>query len=123
MGFARAWGAGGIVVVNLFAFRSTNPGALRTHRDDVIGPDNDGHLCGSTEGRRVIAAWGVHGRLYNRDRHVLQLLAGRSVECLGTTKDGHPKHPLYVPASMQPVPFAAPRPSPAVDAAKTGGTR
>ncbi len=25
------------------------------------------------------------------------------IHCLGLTKDGHPKHPLYVPADTKPV--------------------
>jgi hypothetical protein len=27
------------------------------------------------------------------------------VSCLGVTKAGHPKHPLYLPKGLQPIPF------------------
>jgi hypothetical protein len=85
-GFARSWTAGGILVLNLFALRATDPRQLRQHPDPV-GP--------------VVCAWGVHGVLADRDQRVLELLRARCVRplCLGTTKDGHPRHPLYVPGS------------------------
>src|SRR4051794_40545206 len=100
IGFSQSWGAGGIEVVNLFAFRATQPTALFAARNP-IGPQNDGHLIGSVTrpDRRVIAAWGCHGGRGGRDLRVLALLLrhGVHVECLGRTKDGHPRHPLYVP--------------------------
>lgn len=109
--FACDWGAGGVLIVNLFALRSTDPRALYSHPDPV-GPDNDTvitwHLSAMTEVvTPVIAAWGVHGELHGRGREVAALLAARRVplSCLGTTKDGHPKHPLYLPASATPTEF------------------
>lgn len=107
--FACNWGAGGVLVVNLFAVRSTDPRALYSH-PHPIGPDNDTviawHLSAMDEVvTPVIAAWGVHGAFGGRGRDVAGLLAARGVplSCLGTTKDGHPKHPLYLPASATPV--------------------
>jgi hypothetical protein len=113
IGYAKAWGAGGIVVVNLFAFRATDPNELK-RADDPIGPDNDYHIQQKArcrpdglrdDGRRVIAAWGCDGALRGRDRAVASLLAGRVIECLGVTKDGHPKHPLYLRSDATPIPF------------------
>lgn len=103
--FSRAWHCGGMIAVNLFGLRSTDPRALRTH-DSPVGPDNDRviswHL--SADGPLVgpvVAAWGVHGALNGRDQKMLQLLAehGRRVRCLGLTSKGHPRDPLYVPNS------------------------
>jgi hypothetical protein len=107
-GFARAWGCGGLVVVNAFALRATNPAALRTHPDPV-GPYNDTVLAtlGIREHGPVVVAWGVHATLHDRDKRVLALLRGAGVEpmCLGVTKDGHPRHPLYVRGATTPVPY------------------
>lgn len=103
-GFARAWGHGGLVMVNLFAFRSTDPRRLR-EAADPIGPENDATLRIMTEGRRVLLAWGVHGTLMGRDRAVIELLRDRELVTLGLTKDGHPRHPLYVPGATLPIPF------------------
>jgi hypothetical protein len=108
IGFARQWGYGSLSVVNLFAYRSALPAALARVADPV-GPDNDRHLraaCGRA--RDVVVAWGVHGRLLDRDRAVIELLARGRREpllCLGTTRDGHPRHPLYLPRDIRPQPL------------------
>lgn len=104
VGFARSWTAGGILVLNLFALRATDPKLLYGHADPV-GPDNDDviatHLAADEPVGPVIAAWGVHGVLGGRGERVASLLRARGARplCLGLTKDGHPRHPLYVPAS------------------------
>jgi hypothetical protein len=100
IGFARRWGFGAVRVANLFALRSTDPSALYTH-PEPIGEHNDRAILDACEGERtcVIAAWGVHGRRCgNRALTVVALLheVGRTIHCLGTTKDGDPRHPLYV---------------------------
>jgi hypothetical protein len=80
--------------VNLFAFRSTDPAALRSV-DDPIGTENDTFIIRHCESaKRVVAAWGTHGRLLKRDDEVLAFLA--RTFCLGVTNGGAPKHPLYL---------------------------
>ena len=97
MGFARRWGFQGLVVGNLFAWRATDPREL-CRVADPIGPDNDHHLKAmSGNADAVIAAWGEWGALRGRNEHVTGLLGG-VVEHLGLTKQGHPRHPLYVRA-------------------------
>jgi len=106
-GFAERERAGGLVVVNLFGFRSTDPKVLIHHRNPV-GSSNDGILLATVQNARlVIAAWGVPGRLHDRDRKILRLLAEHGVQpmCLDTTKDGMPKHPLYVKADQPLQPY------------------
>lgn len=102
--FAAAWGAGGLVVLNLFALRSTDPRALYAHPDPV-GPANDAVIWQATAGRQVVAAWGCHGAYRDRDLAVMNQLAHRPVECLKLTKDGHPGHPLYLRADSVPMPY------------------
>lgn len=103
LGFARSWGYGGLVVVNLFALRSTDPAALYTHADPV-GPDNDGHIDQVRASvPMMIAAWGAHGALRGRGAKVLDTLDMRH---LGLTKDGHPRHPLYLRGDARPMPFS-----------------
>jgi hypothetical protein len=107
IGFAKAWGFGGIAVRNIFALRATDPRELYKS-DDPVGPGNDEAIC-DLAGLcpLIVAAWGVHGGLRNRGRQVCELLAGAGAEvvCLGVTKDGHPKHPLYVAADAERMPF------------------
>ena len=104
-GFARAWGYAGMTVVNLFALRATDPARLRRARDP-IGWDNDRHIADAAAGGdALVVAWGAHGALGGRDRAVLALLAGRGAACLGMTRAGHPRHPLYLPRATQPRPL------------------
>jgi hypothetical protein len=96
----RAWdgGYGGLVVVNIFALRSTDPIALRT-ADDPIGPDNDHWIMHCARGAgRVVCAWGAHGNNDGRGEAVRKMLtdAGIRLHALGFTMKGEPRHPLYV---------------------------
>ncbi len=107
VGFARDWGFDGLITTNVFAWRSTDPRGLRDAVDPV-GPDNDRHLIeAALRAELVVAAWGVHAALDGRGATVRHLLAGTGVapHVLRLTKDGHPGHPLYVPASTEPVPW------------------
>lgn len=99
MSFARREGAGGIVVANQFAFRATEPDDLRK-ATDAFGPDNENALRevaaeAAATGMPIVCAWGAHGGKSNRHIVILQS-AGARLVCLGKTKDGHPRHPLYV---------------------------
>lgn len=47
----------------------------------------------------VVAAWGANSLAIDRARHICRIL-GRSLRCLGRTKSGAPRHPLYAPASI-----------------------
>ena len=101
LGFARRNGYGSLVVVNLFALRATNPAELRTHPDPIGEHNNQFIVSYCATGSTVVAAWGVHGTLGDRWIEVTEILAsaGVGMKCLGTTKAGQPRHPLYVPGA------------------------
>jgi hypothetical protein len=105
-GYAQDWGFGGLEVVNLFAYRSTYPEHLKTAIDPV-GPENDAAIIKAVKTSDiVVAAWGVHGCLLGRDSEVHELIAStRDLHCIGTTKAGHPLHPLHQPKRLNPVIF------------------
>ena len=93
---SRAMGFGALDVVNLFAFRATRPADLHAAADPV-GPDCDRVLLEAAgQAGLIVAGWGVHGARGGRDRQVAQMLTGFEIACLGTTKAGQPRHPLYV---------------------------
>ncbi|QTG82583.1 DUF1643 domain-containing protein [Arthrobacter crystallopoietes] len=103
IGLAKAAGAEGLRIVNLFALRSTDPGAL-AQANDPIGPENDEHiLTAARESTRMVAAWSAHPFAARRANIVYEMLRNEDVplECWGTTKDGHPRHPLYLRNSSQ----------------------
>jgi hypothetical protein len=106
---ANALGFGRLVMLNLFAYRSTDPAALKQRFDaglEIIGDQNNQTIRQEAEkAATVVCAWGVHGTLARRDRDVLRLLGGIKLHCLGKSKDGHPKHPLYLPYSVPLVPM------------------
>lgn len=109
---ARVLGFGGFRVTNIFAFRATDPRDMRAAADPV-GPNNDATLAeGATWADRIIAAWGVHGAHQDRGPAVADKLlqTGRPLFHLGLSKAGHPKHPLYLPYSQQPVAWDAASP-------------
>jgi hypothetical protein len=107
-GYARLWGYGGLVMLNLFGLRSTDPKALYQH-DAPIGPDNDVHIqseCFRQPGSRVLVAWGTHGAWMQRGWDVGKLLVPHpDVQCLDVTLYGQPKHPLYLPKLQPPRPW------------------
>jgi hypothetical protein len=107
VGFARAWGYGGIVMLNLFAYRATDPYDMIL-TPDPIGPRNNQELLNWTDREFVVAAWGTHGAFKNRDIDVWNLLQPRRIYTLGLTKNGHPKHPLYLPSTAVPILWSGP---------------
>jgi len=95
--WSQSWNSTGLIIVNLFAYRHTDPKALN-HAVDPVGPHNDSTLVAMSNAcERTVAAWGAQGRLLDRSSTVRSLLA--NLDCLGTTNRGEPRHPLYVPAT------------------------
>ena len=101
---ARALGFGGFAVANIFAFRATDPRVMRAEADPV-GPANDATIHDlALRYDRIVCAWGGHGLHLDRGATVAALLrgTGRDLFHLGLTKDGQPKHPLYLGYQEQP---------------------
>lgn len=118
IGFQSRWCGyavpGAVEVVNLFARRATDPKELRDAVGflDLVGPYNDEHIMAAgaemaeTPGSRIVVAWGAQSFAKQRARVVAALLRTYGqLYCLGTTKDGSPRHPLYVPYSQPLVPW------------------
>lgn len=98
--FAKGFGYGGLLMMNAFAFRATQPKDMQAAADPV-GPGNDAALSlWRPEVGMVIAAWGVHCPDDRAD--TVCRLVDRPVHCLGLTKDGKPKHPLYLRSDTRP---------------------
>lgn len=102
IGFARSWGYGHFHMLNIFAFRATNPQNMCAV-DDPVGSVNDEWLL-RTAGRvdLVVAAWGTYGAHRGRGQEVRRLLEAVELHHLGLTKEGHPRHPLYLRADSEP---------------------
>jgi hypothetical protein len=111
IGFAKRWSFRRLEVVNLFAWRATNPKeVLRV--EEPVGRENDQTIlerCLAAEW--VIAAWGSEKFAVQRARLVTASLTGAGIHlrCLRKSKDGHPWHPLYVPYGTMPITYALAR--------------
>jgi hypothetical protein len=121
-------GFGGYVVVNLYGLRASDPAELRGVRStsilvstlspaiyasvpwDPIGPENDLHIRSvAHEVAMFICAWGANPSVGQRSQDVARILQQENpslkLMCLGTTKDGMPRHPLYVKADVPLIPY------------------
>lgn len=110
IGFAKNWGYGGILVGNLFAYRATDPKSLLCV-NDPIGKDNLIHLKSMyNESEIMICAWGNGKIVENLGKKLgdnykpLSGFIGR-IHYLDLSKDGTPKHPLYLKGNIVPIPF------------------
>lgn len=104
---ARALGFGAFRVTNIFAWRDTDPKKMRAAANPV-GPENDATILESCAwADSVICAWGTHGAHRERGNHIEAILRDNVSPLfhLGLTKQGHPKHPLYIAYSQQPEPW------------------
>lgn len=98
--FAKRWGYDGMFMLNIFAFRATDPKVMKREKRP-IGPMNDKYIlaaakdCGPDS---VVGCWGSHGAHFGRGIEVSRMLARANGwhMCLGKTASMHPKHPLYL---------------------------
>lgn len=114
--YAKRWGAGGIIMLNLFAYRSRDPRALLMV-SDPIGPENDLYIRKAMVPRpvHVIAAWGAFPiaklRAWDVDQTIRNIQAASMLRdepplsCLAMNADGSPHHPLYLPGDTMPKPY------------------
>ena len=105
IGFAQHLGYGSLVMTNFYAWRETDRAWLfKWGRQgyDIVGPENDFTL--QTVGAvadTILVAWGSNPQSLARQKDVYELLTkvrSNPLYCLGTTKDGSPRHPLYLKA-------------------------
>ena len=101
MAFAKRELCTELTVINLYALRATNPKEL-VGSIDPEGPENfkywtyeiERHLMTGT----IVAAWGANRYAPAPMYDTLKKLS--PIYCLGKTKGGAPRHPLYVRADQ-----------------------
>lgn len=110
--FARKWNYAGLIMLNAFAYRATDPADMK-RRVDPVGRDNDLTIkvaAGSTQVEIVVCCWGNHVSYIGRGVEMLELLKpyAAKLRCLAVNGGGEPKHPLYCRGDMEPLPFEIP---------------
>jgi hypothetical protein len=108
--FAKAWGYARMTLVNIFAFRATNPKELRK-AVDPIGKDNDSHIVERVSGaHETVLCYGNGGLFQSRGQVVATMLReggfSSRLSCFKLTKKGLPWHPLYLPNLVMTIPFS-----------------
>lgn len=104
---ARALGYGGIKITNIFAWRDTDPKNLKKAKHPV-GPENDALVAEAAGWADLtLCGWGAHGDHLGRGAEIAAVLraTGQPLATLGTSKAGHPRHPLYISYQTQPTPW------------------
>ncbi len=109
-GFSRLAGYARLIVVNLFAMRATDPRDVLLNLADAEGSENCRHIMeAAVDASAIVCAWGAAPWAEEQARAVCGWLDDLDHAppglCLGTTKSGAPKHPLYVPYAQPFVPF------------------
>ena len=99
--YANAWGYGWLIVTNVSPLRATDPRemlAAGPEPEEVRRENDRAILEAASIAELVVAAYGVDGAAEGRDERAVSLLtdAGVTVMCLGLTKEGSPRHPLYL---------------------------
>lgn len=118
-GFAKAWNLGGFRLVNLFAYRATDPRELiEADRGglDVVGPENWNHVRRAITAADSIAhvciGWGSPGGTIGRSYAADVIAFAQSYRvrlwCIGRNQGGQPTHPLYQPYNRARRPYLVP---------------
>lgn len=120
-GFAERWGFHALQVVNLYAWRATDPRELRAvlksfQADPATCVDPSGELNYETirkvitGARRVVAAWGATPWAEQRGAEVAAIagMLGVDLGCIGTTASGAPRHPLMTAYATPFAPWSTP---------------
>jgi hypothetical protein len=110
--FSERWLCGGMVMLNIFAFRATDPEEMML-AGDPVGPYNDVNILAALSScKMAICCWGNHGTHLHRASQMKKLLSDLfiPIKQLGPlTNEGQPRHPLYLHRETQPEPFVITR--------------
>lgn len=102
---ARGMGYGSLIVVNLFAYRATDPREMKRQADPVGDRNDEAIRNAVVVSDLFLCGWGNHGAFRGRGEQVMRFLDGHDPQCLGVSKAGHPVHPLYQSYETQVRPF------------------
>ena len=107
--FAKDWGYGGVTILNLYAYRATDPRVMRRFLHDggdIIGPENDAYITRLTKDKDVVAAWGNHADWERASdvEYILRVNAA-TLSVLKQNANSSPAHPLYLSAQLRPYPW------------------
>lgn len=105
--YARAWGYDAMCMLNIFSLRATDPKVMLADDLPNLMQNDEALILVSRKAGLVVAAWGAQGEYRHRGWRIARRLTSEGVAlyCLGETKTGHPRHPLYMRKDIQPIPY------------------
>ncbi len=126
VGFSLRWGYGELFVINLFS-RVSSKTPLISKCTNPVGEGNDQQIVSSimkwSEDSRwdLWLGWGRAGNTFGRNIEAISIIElhfknrlnlfpyAKGPLCLGLTKNGNPRHPLYAHNSEKLMPFLLPK--------------
>ena len=102
--YATDWGFGTLYIGNLSPYRATHPIDMLEHGlppQSVIDDNIHNILWAMDRSEKVVAAFGAIGAKVPGGQEVLTAVKDYDLYCLGKTKDGFPRHPLYMKKSIR----------------------
>lgn len=102
VGYAKRMGYGALLVLNLYAFRTTYPKELQTWLDESDGERRwdlrvTHFLKVATEKNpdAIVCAWGAHKCIGDWDQYLAEIIwhCGGNPKVIDFTADGYPRHP------------------------------
>jgi hypothetical protein len=108
--FAKRDGFAGMVMLNIFGLRSTDPALILSPSFEPVGQGNDAAILKWLKRHSdvlAVACWGSHRSVAVREADVVALAvkAKNALHCFGVNQDGSPKHPLYLRGDTMIRPF------------------
>lgn len=100
--FAAREGCGGMVILNLFAYRATLPEDMKAEREPIGDENRLAEFLEGCDGPHI-ACWGTHGSHLGRGDFIAPLFP--ELLCFGRNADGSPKHPLYLKKTTPLIPL------------------
>ncbi len=102
--YAKQWGYGGIIMANLFAYRTPYPVEMMKSQDP-IGQENDFWLRKlADQASMTVAMWGNLGTFRDRGNEVAKMFP--ELQCLQITGAGQPHHTRSLPNGLLPMPYS-----------------
>lgn len=97
-GFAKRWGFGGMFMMNLFSYISTDPDNLQTWEEQNFFTDQWlDHIA--LESDAIVFCWGRFKEARERSLEVMAKFPG--AYCIEHNKDNTPVHPLFAPRTWK----------------------
>ncbi len=105
--YTQAWGFGGLVVVNAFSIKATDPKDMKASSNPGDDQESDSYILKYAdeviaEGGIILCGMGAPASHRGRGRAVVDMLKHHPLHYLILTDGGYPGHPLYLSGNLTP---------------------